>query len=77
MSPLKLELLDLRDVPCPQNVSQTLIKIASLDSGEMIEIILKEGEAHENVKESLLLEGINILEDNPEGEILRRLIIKA
>jgi sulfite reductase (ferredoxin) len=49
--------IDLRNIPCPRNSSKALIFLATIDRGEVVEILLDNGEPIENVPESLSLEG--------------------
>ena len=45
--------LDLTGVPCPQNASRALIKLESMNFNEMLKIIVDDGEAYQNLVESL------------------------
>ncbi|MDP4266415.1 MAG: sulfurtransferase TusA family protein [Bacteroidota bacterium] len=47
------ETLDLKGVPCPQNSARTLIKLAGMDKGEILQVILDDGEPIENVPPSI------------------------
>lgn len=71
-------LLDLRGVPCPQNVSRLLIYMAGLDSGALLEVLLDGGEPFDNVMESLMVEEIKVVEVIPLSELQKkiRLIVK-
>ncbi len=53
--------LDLTGVPCPQNAARTLLKLAMMDSGEVLEVIVDDGEPIEMVPESVELEDHEIL----------------
>jgi TusA-related sulfurtransferase len=55
------EILDLKGVPCPQNSARTLLKLAGMDEGSVLMIIIDDGEPYENVPESLENEGYKIL----------------
>lgn len=62
------EKLDLRSVPCPQNISKILIKLEMMDSGEILEVLLDEGEPLENVCQAILEEGhLLIKKEKQEG----------
>ncbi|NBX69495.1 MAG: sulfurtransferase TusA family protein [Proteobacteria bacterium] len=68
------EVLDLRGVPCPQNVSRLLLELAGLETGTVLEVILDSGEPYDNVMESLTVEGLKVsqrVEDNPAFKRLR------
>jgi TusA-related sulfurtransferase len=56
------EVLDLRGVPCPQNVSRLLLKLAGLETGTVLEVVLDSGEPYDNVMESLSVEGLEVVE---------------
>jgi TusA-related sulfurtransferase len=47
------EILNLHGVPCPQNSAKTLLKLAGMDKGEILEIIIDDGEPIENVPSSI------------------------
>ncbi len=60
--------LDLRSVPCPQNISKILIKLEVMDSEEILEVLLDEGEPLENVCQAILEEGhLLIKKEKNEG----------
>jgi TusA-related sulfurtransferase len=50
------EILDLKGVPCPQNTAKAMLKLSGMDAGEILEIIVDEGEPRENVPASLEVE---------------------
>ena len=47
------ETIDLKGVPCPQNSAKALLKLAMMDVGEVLEIIIDGGEPAENVPASI------------------------
>lgn len=55
------EKLDLTSIPCPQNISKILIKLEIMDCGDLLDIIIDDGEPFENVKLALMQEGHQIL----------------
>ena len=63
-----MEALDLRKIPCPRNTSKALIKLAMMDGGEVLEILLDDGEPIQNVPSSLTIEGHQILGQERTGE---------
>lgn len=71
-------LLDLRGIPCPQNVSRLLIYMAGLDSGTPLEVLLDGGEPFDNVMESLMVEEIKVVEVFQISDLQKkiRLIVK-
>jgi len=55
-------LLDLRGIPCPQNVSRLLIYMTRLKSGTPLDVLLDGGEPFDNVMESLMVEEIKVVD---------------
>lgn len=55
------ERLDLRGVLCPLNFVKTKLKLEEMKSGDILEVILDEGEAINNVPRSLKEEGHQVL----------------
>jgi sulfite reductase (ferredoxin) len=53
--------LDLKGVGCPINYVKTKLKLEELDPGDLLEVILDEGEPIRNVPESLRNDGQKIL----------------
>ena len=47
------EILNLKGVPCPRNSAIAILKIAGMDTGALLEIIVDDGEPIENVPPSL------------------------
>ncbi len=47
------ERLDLRGVPCPMNSARTLVQLETMDTGEILEVLLDDGEPVENVPDSI------------------------
>lgn len=54
--------LDLTGVPCPQNAARSLLVLMSMDEGQLLKIILDDGEPYEMVPESIEDEGHSIVE---------------
>jgi tRNA 2-thiouridine synthesizing protein A len=46
--------LDLKGIPCPQNTSKALLKLALMEKGDVLEIIIDDGEPKENVPSSIV-----------------------
>lgn len=53
--------LDLRGVMCPINYVKTKLKLEELDKGDLLEILLDEGEPIKNVPRSAREDGNKIL----------------
>jgi len=56
------EELDLTGVPCPKNAARTLLKIMTMDEGEVLKITIDDGEPIDLVPESIEDDGHTILE---------------
>lgn len=68
---------DLRGVKCPINFAQTKIQLATMASGQRLEIMLDDGEPIHNVPGSVKLEGHKVLEQEKIGDYWKVLIEKA
>jgi Predicted redox protein, regulator of disulfide bond formation len=69
--------INLHGVVCPLNFVKTKLALEELQTGEMLEIILDEGEAMLNVPRSLKEEGHVIKKVEPMGETFRVLVEKG
>lgn len=58
---LRQHLLDLKGTPCPINYVKTKLYLENLSSGDIVEVLLDEGEPIENVPKSLQNDGHQIL----------------
>jgi len=54
--------LDLTGVPCPQNAARTLLRLAMMDSGDVLRVTLDDGEPIDLVPDSVEDEAHSILE---------------
>ncbi|MBI5327398.1 MAG: sulfurtransferase TusA family protein [Deltaproteobacteria bacterium] len=70
------DLLDLRGVLCPINFVKTKLKLESMDIGQVLEIVLDDGEPIQNVPKSIKEEGHKIVEVKKQGEHFRLKIEK-
>ena len=68
---------DLSGVKCPLNFARTKVLLAEMQPGQLLEIILDDGEPIENVPESVRLEGHRILRQGKNGEHWTVLIEKG
>lgn len=67
--------IDLRGVLCPINFVKTKLKLEMMDSGQILEVILDDGEPIRSVPRSVKEEGHKIVKvENMEGAY--RLLIK-
>jgi tRNA 2-thiouridine synthesizing protein A len=69
--------IDLHCVACPLNFVKTKLALEELESGELLEVILDEGDAMLNVPRSLKEEGHRIIKVEPLGETFRVVIEKG
>lgn len=76
MTEIKIDkILDLRNTPCPMNFVKTKLKLEEMNSGEILEVLLDDGEPIINVTASVKEEGHSILKVEPVQNYWR-LIIK-
>jgi tRNA 2-thiouridine synthesizing protein A len=69
--------IDLHGVTCPLNFVKTKLALEELDEGELLEVILDEGNAMLNVPRSLKEEGHRIVKVEPLGETFRVVVEKG
>jgi len=69
--------IDLHGISCPLNFVKTKLALEELKAGELLEVVLDEGNAMLNVPRSLKEEGHTILRVDPLGETFRVVIKKA
>jgi TusA-related sulfurtransferase len=70
--------LDLRGVACPMNFVKTKLRLDKLEEGELLQVLLDQGEPLESVSESVQADG-HILEQSTleEGGFARVIIRKT
>ncbi len=62
MNDIKIDqTLDLKGVPCPLNFVKTKLRLEEMAAGEILEIILDDGDPIKNVSASVKEEGHQIL----------------
>lgn len=59
------EKIDLRGVSCPMNFVKTKVALETINSGEILEVILDEGDAMLNVPRSVKEEGHQVIKVIP------------
>jgi tRNA 2-thiouridine synthesizing protein A len=69
--------INLHGVACPMNFVKTKLALEDIEPGELLEIILDEGDAMLNVPRSLKEEGHKIVKVEPLGETFRVVILKG
>ncbi|MER3422468.1 MAG: preprotein translocase subunit TatB [Nitrospiraceae bacterium] len=68
--------LDLRGVICPYNFVKTKLKLESMDPGQVLAVILDEGEPIRNVPRSVSEDGHIVLSQEPLKQSYRVVIQK-
>ncbi len=69
--------IDLRGVLCPMNFVKTKLKLEEMESGEILEVFLDDGEPMRSVPRSIKEEGHKIIKVDNLGNEYRILIKKA
>lgn len=69
--------VDLHGVSCPMNFVKTKAALSTIATGEILEVILDEGDAILNVPRSVKEEGHQIINVENLGETFRVLIKKG
>ena len=60
--------LDLTGVPCPHNSSRAIVELEVMDEGEVLEIVIDDGEPLRNVPVTLEQETHEILDTRRVGD---------
>ncbi len=68
--------IDLHGIACPMNFVKTKVALEAINSGEVLEVILDEGEAMLNVPRSLKEEGHKILKVIPAADGIYKVIVE-
>ncbi len=76
MTPVAARLDITRDV-CPVTFVKTKLELEELSAGEVLEVLIREGEALENVARSCEAEGHRILGREPVAPPVWRLLIRC
>ncbi len=69
--------IDLHGVTCPMNFVKTKVALAALAAGDLLEVILDEGEPILNVPRSVKEEGHRVVKVEDLGETFRVVIRKG
>ncbi len=69
--------IDLRNVLCPMNFVKTKLKLEEMESGEILEVFLDDGEPMRSVPRSIKEEGHKIIKVDNLGKEYRILIKKG
>jgi TusA-related sulfurtransferase len=68
--------LDLRGVMCPYNYVKTKLKLESMEAGQILSVIVDDGEPIRNVPRSISEDGHTVLKQEKVGNCFRVLIRK-
>lgn len=66
--------LDLRGVICPYNFVKTKLKLETMEQGQILSVLLDDGDPIQNVPRSVSNEGHSVLSQNPHDGSFRVLI---
>ena len=66
--------IDITKEICPMTYVKAKLKLETMSSGQVLEVILREGEPLTNVPKSLMAEGHKILDVRQDGEFYKLLI---
>jgi tRNA 2-thiouridine synthesizing protein A len=69
--------IDLRGTPCPLNWVKTKLRLEDMDEGQLLEVLLDDGEPVRNVPRSVKAEGHQIVEAEPLDGGFRLLIERS
>ncbi len=69
--------IDLRGVLCPMNFVKTKLKLEEMQSGQILEVFLDDGEPMRSVPKSIKEDGHKIIKVDNLGEAYRILIKKG
>ena len=69
--------LDLRGVICPYNFVKTKLQLDMMEAGEVLAVVLDDGDPIKNVPQSIRNEGHTVLIQEPQGGHHRILIQKC
>lgn len=70
------DFLNLRGVACPANAARALLRLEGMATGQILEILIDDGEPMENVPEALRQERHEVLHSEKQAKGWR-LLIKA
>ena len=71
------ETLDLRGILCPLNFVKTKLKLEEMEAGQVLEVLLDDGEPMRNVPRSVKAEGHRIIKVERIGEAYRLWILRG
>lgn len=66
--------IDITQEICPMTYVKTKLKLETMSSGQVLEVVLRKGEPLNNVPKSIMAEGHKILDITQDGEFYKLLI---
>jgi tRNA 2-thiouridine synthesizing protein A len=72
-----MSVIDLRGVSCPTNFVKAKLALEMVDPGEVVEVLLDDGEPVKNVPRSIKAEGHKLLGLKEEGGFYRLTVEKG
>lgn len=66
--------IDITQEICPMTYVKTKLKLETMSSGQVLEVVLRKGEPLNNVPKSIMAEGHKILDISQDGEFYKLLI---
>jgi len=70
------DVLDLSGVPCPTNFTRAAMRLEFMDEGEVLELIVDDGEPIENVPENLEDDGHEVFSRERIGPTSWRILVR-
>ncbi|MBI5187346.1 MAG: sulfurtransferase TusA family protein [Nitrospinae bacterium] len=68
--------LDITKDHCPMTFVKTKLKLNQLEKGDLLEVLLMEGEPLKNIEKSSLEQGYKLLSVNGEGNGVFRVLVE-
>jgi tRNA 2-thiouridine synthesizing protein A len=66
--------IDLRGTPCPLNWVKTKLRLEEMETGQLLEVFIDDGEPMRNVPKSIKSEGHNIVDAGPTDDGFRLVV---
>ncbi|KAB2834448.1 MAG: sulfurtransferase TusA family protein [Candidatus Dadabacteria bacterium] len=66
--------IDITQEICPMTFVKTKLKLETMTPGQVLEVMLRDGEPLKNVPKSIMAEGLKILDVRQDGEFYKLLI---
>ena len=63
----EIDVLDLLGVPCPINAARAILRLETMSEGELLDVLLDDGEPADNLPPALAEEGHRIMKQTRES----------